>query len=170
MNLKRHLKLFVVTGICAGTGFALLANGAIVLNGSDSLPHNAYYMLKAPLIVARGTYVAFDPPAIVAEKFEELTFVKRVVGRPGDLVVTENNQVCVGAECRDLHEDALSAGYLPLESGIIPDNEYVVFGDSPDSLDSRYRAIGTIKRAKITAAGLPLAFPHWKKVQQWLGG
>jgi type IV secretory pathway protease TraF len=154
----------------AFAGYFFTANGAIVLNGTDSLSHNAYYMLKKPKLLIKGAYVAFKTPKILADQYDELVFVKRIAGTTGDEIILRNNQICIKSDCRKLHHQMLNAGYAPLASGIIEKNKIVVFGDSLDSLDSRYAEIGTIDKQEIIATGIPIPLPNWKVIKKWIGG
>lgn len=147
----------------------LFANSSVVWNGTNSLPHNGYFMVNANKYVPKGSFVAFNPPKKIKQKYPGVAFVKRVVGGPGDEIKTDGVRVCVNDECRYLQEELVTAGYPPLQSGIIPENRYVVFGDSPDSLDSRYDFIGLLPQGEIIATGYPIPIPNWKEVRKWFG-
>ncbi len=157
-----------VVGVITLVGFYLLSAGTLVLNGTTSLPHNGYAMLSWPIMPWKDGYVAFEAPAVVDARFSGLTFIKRVAGVPGDEIVWRDGAVCVDQDCRDLLPSLAEKGFTGLPEGRVPDNMYVVFGDAPDSLDSRYAVVGLISKEDITAVGLPAAVPHWKEVQAWL--
>lgn len=166
-------KTVTIYGVCAALtigAFFLSSNTSVVLNGTTSLPQNGYLMLRHPLMLARGNYVAFDTPEVVKSEFKGVSFVKRLVGKPGDEVVSTTDEVCVNGECRKLQPELVDKGFAPLSNGVIADGEYVVFGDSADSLDSRYQIIGTVKKANIQAAGWAIDIPHWKEIKKWMDG
>lgn len=145
-----------------------MAFGTVVLNGTTSLPHNGYFMVRWPTLPVKGAYVAFTAPEAVREDLRHFSFVKRIVGVPGDEVSSTENEVCVRGVCRKLLPKLLNQGFKPLSPRILQDGEIVVFGDSDDSLDSRYAVIGTIENDRIEAIGFPVAIPHWKELQAWL--
>jgi len=160
----------VLIGLFAPVFFGTLyglAFGSVVLNGTTSLPHNAYFMVRWPLIITSGSYVAFEAPEVVGERFQAYSFVKRVVGVPGDTVQVSGYQVCVKEDCRTLQESLVEKGIEPISPMTLEAGQYLVFGDAPDSLDSRYALIGAIPHEKIEAVGFPIPFPHWKEIQAW---
>lgn len=163
----------LAAGLCmfAGLGLFVLANGSLVLNGTHSLPHNGYLMLRWPILPLRGSYVAFTAPKAVAADFRGFDFVKRVEGIPGDEVTVSitgtGSKVCVRDACRMLLSDLLDKGIGPTPAGRLGPDEYLVFGDAPNSLDSRYAVIGPIHRADIHAVGLPVPIPNWKEIHSW---
>ena len=148
-------------------GFYVLSSGRLVLNGTNSLPHSGYFMVSWPILPLRGSYVAFRSPEVVDARFQSLPFVKRIVGLPGDQVITRSTEVCVEDSCRSLLQKLVEQGLKPLLDGPIADGQYVVFGDAPDSLDSRYALIGTVARSDILAVGYPVPIPHWTEWHAW---
>lgn len=148
--------------------FGSLAMGDVVLNGSTSLPHNGYFMYRTSAFIPRGSYVHFPAPDGVADAYKDLSFVKRVVGRSGDVIETIDAQVCINATCRDLLPSMVDQGYAPLSSGHIPDGFVAVFGDAANSLDSRYATLGLVGIDDVSAVGFPITIPHWKDLRTWL--
>jgi signal peptidase I len=144
------------------------ANISIALNGTTSLPHNGYAMLRSPLILNHGAIVAFETPEIVKAQFPNVSFIKRLVGKPGDVITSSAEEVCVNTECRKLEPLLVEKGFKPLPSGTVPAGNYVMFGDSADSLDSRYEIIGMIEHDDIIAAGVPINIPKWQEIDTWL--
>ena len=142
--------------------------GKVVLNGTASLPHNAYLMISWPKTITHGRYVIFPPPAVVAGPFDGAHFVKRIQGLPGDQIKTDGQFVCVNATCSGLRSEMLARGFGPNEHSRVPDGHVYVVGDSPSSLDSRYQAIGLVKIDDIQAVGWPVSLPHWTKIANWL--
>lgn len=168
--LSKRQKWFLWCGLTFATvTFYFLSSVTVVINGTTSLPHTGYVMVTWPQIMREGVYVAFDAPDEFAEAFDNLVFVKRVVGLPGDTVEGTETQVCVRQECRQLQAEMIAAGYSALESHVIPDGKVVAFGEASDSLDSRYAAIGSVDARNIVAVGYPIKLPHWKELGSWLG-
>ncbi|MEO0761395.1 MAG: signal peptidase I [Pseudomonadota bacterium] len=93
--------------------------------------------------IARGGFVAFRPPASVAEHYgRPVAFLKRVAGLPGDRVTvgrdrTEVNGTVVGeglALSPVLQVDAQDL----VRSFIVPEGTLFLMGDTTDSYDGRY--------------------------------
>ena len=152
-----------------GAVFYVATFGQLVLNGTQSLPHTAYFMVTWPKTIAHGSYVTFAPPAALRDAFDGTKFVKRVHGLPGDVIEKEELAVCVRGNCRALKASVVARGYGAIASDVVPEHHVLVFGDSQDSLDSRYDIVGTIPQAAIEAVGWPVRFPHWKEIAAWLG-
>lgn len=148
-------------------GFYLLSAGSLVLNGTSSLPHNGYLMLRWPIVPLKGSYIAFHAPEAVDARFQDFPFIKRVVGIPGDVITSKSEAVCVASDCRALLPSLSARGLQPLSEGRVAENHYVVFGDAVDSLDSRYALIGTVARQDILAVGFPVPIPHWTELRTW---
>jgi len=165
-KVRNRILVGLFTPVFIGTLYCL-AFGSVVINGTTSLPHNGYFMLRWPLLITSGSYVAFEAPDVVGERFQAYSFVKRVVGVPGDTVQVSGNQVCVNEDCRTLQESLLEKGIEPIAAMTLKAGQYLVFGDAPDSLDSRYALIGAIPHEKIEAVGFPIPFPHWKEIKAW---
>ena len=149
-------------------GLYLLSATTIVLNGTTSLPHTAYFMVSKPRPMIRGAYVAFDPTPEVASAFQNLAFIKRIVGLEGDVVTHRDGAVCVRDECRTLEPRMIAAGYKPAPEGPVPEGKIMVFADAPNSIDSGYAVIGAVRHESVRAVGIPLALPHWKEMAPWL--
>lgn len=164
---QRRLLLCGVT--LALLTFYALSAVTVVINGTTSLPHTGYVMVTWPQIIREGVYVAFEAPDDFAEAFEDLVFVKRVVGLPGDAVEGTSTRVCVKDECRALQPEMIAAGYIALKPHVIPPGKVVAFGEAGDSLDSRYAAFGDVDARNIVAVGYPIKLPHWKELGSWLG-
>lgn len=165
--LGRNIVLGVAV-CCVAVSYAALGLGSVVMNGTTSLPHNGYFMLRIGGVHPKGSYVAFEAPSIVADEFKSLSFVKRVVGTEGDQIAVDGDEVCVDGQCRLLMDALMVKGFAPLEAGLVPEGRVAVFGDAPNSLDSRYAAVGLIAEENIQAVGLPIPVPNWKVVRTWL--
>ena len=149
--------------------FYVTSFGQLVLNGTQSLPHTAYFMVTWPKTIAHGSYVTFAPPAALRDAFDGTKFVKRVHGLPGDVIEKENLSVCVLRDCRILKASVVARGDGAIVNDVVPEHHVLVFGDSQDSLDSRYEIVGPVPVAAIEAVGWPLRIPHWKEIAAWLG-
>jgi type IV secretory pathway protease TraF len=103
----------------------------------------------------------------VDSRFQHFPFIKRVVGLPGDEIRTHGSEVCIKDTCRNLLPKLVDQGLNPLPDGPITDDQFVVFGDAPESLDSRYALIGTVAKADILAVGFPVPIPHWTELSTW---
>jgi type IV secretory pathway protease TraF len=165
-RVKRSIGLGLLGGFVL-LGFYTLSAGTLVINGTSSLPHSGYFMLRWPIVPLKGSYVAFRTPEAVDDRFQNFPFVKRIAGRPGDEITSTDTRVCVAGDCKSLLGDLTDKGLRPLPSGKIGDGQFAVFGDAPDSLDSRYALIGTIAKSDILAVGFPVPIPHWTELSTW---
>ena len=121
-------------------------NFAFGINASESLPDTLYLIHKRAAI-HRGDYVAFrwhgggPYPAGV-------TFIKIAAGVPGDRVTRINRTYFVNGRfvgsAKTHGRDGKALG--PMDDGILGADEYYVSAPHPDSLDSRYRLTGWIRK------------------------
>ncbi|MDR2781501.1 MAG: S26 family signal peptidase [Holosporaceae bacterium] len=87
----------------------------------------------------KGGLCAFD--------FRGRTFVKYMVGVPGDEIQRVGRVVYVGeARVGEVQKAELLS---PMEEGKIPEGYVFVAGTHPDSLDSRYKEFGLISASDI---------------------
>ncbi|WP_424753226.1 S26 family signal peptidase [Methylobacterium sp.] len=162
---------FMVLGaIVVVLGFWTVHCFRLGLNGSGSLPENAFLLWTWPKVIRPGVVIAADPPEAVRDRFEGVYFMKRVVGVAGDVIRHDaDGAVCVRARCFPplMVEGRPFAPALP--EGVIPEGAVAAFGDSPDSLDSRYAIIGLFPVAQVQAVGFGASFvPHWTVIAKWL--
>lgn len=160
----------IVSGLAVVVALGLYTRtqATLVLNGSDSLPHNGYLMFEWPKTAIKGSYVAFDAPEEFGNIFDGTVFVKRVEGVAGDIITASDEAVCVGQTCRTLDQRLVQKGWKAISYGVVPDGKVVVFGDSDNSLDSRYAAVGVVDiKSEIRASGFPLPIPRWKTLVGW---
>ncbi|MDF2877565.1 MAG: lepB [Clostridia bacterium] len=103
---------------------------------------------------------------IVVFKQEKESWVKRVVGEPGDVIDIREGNVYVNDEKLDesayLATEGISDPTVPDQSielpYQVPKDQYFVMGDNrPDSHDSRY--LGAIKRENIYGKGWLKVYP-----------
>lgn len=159
----------ILTGVCAVLFYGATAP-RLVLNGTDSLPHTGYFMLAYPKVLWTGAYVAVTPPEALADQFHpDAKFVKRLVGQGGDRVASSGAEVCIETTFRALDPNLDAQVFRPLASGPIPEGQIAIFGDSADSLDSRYALIGLFDRQEVAAVGWPINIPHWTRLARWFG-
>ncbi len=133
------------------------------INLTPSLPYSVAIIEKGNLKLARGDIAAFTwqggwPFPAKAE------LMKRVVGMPGDVVLrlphadTERyyawHQVKTpqGVAMPAVAVRRFSRGHNPLPEGavgVIPDQQFFMQGDHPDSLDSRYANPGWVRADQL---------------------
>ena len=119
------------------------------INLTKSLPGTLYVIhkgsgfTKGDLIAYRWHGGATYPAGV--------TFIKRVVGVPGDTVKRAGTAFWVGGQYVGVAKPKSKAGVplTPAAEGVIPAGEYFVATASPDSLDSRYALSGNIKEAAV---------------------
>lgn len=169
---SQGLRRWLIGGalVVVALGYAALADLQLTLNGSESLPEAAYLQWHWPKFLWRGAVVAIPPPALFGAAFEGFSIVKRVGGLPGDPIRNFGDRVCVAGTCypAEMRHGHPFADLLP--SGEIPPGMVAIFGEAPNSLDSRYARFGLVPISKIEAVGLPLpGFPRWQRIAAWLG-
>ena len=167
IGMRRKFLAGLLTGFVI-SGFYALSAGRLVLNGTNSLPHTGYVMVSWPIVPLKGSFIAFAAPEAVDTRFQQFPFIKRVVGLPGDEIRTRGKEVCIDDTCRTLLPKLAEKGLAPLADGSVREDQYVVFGDTADSLDSRYALIGTVAREDILAVGYPVPIPHWTELSAWV--
>lgn len=103
-----------------------------------------------PKSLQRGDIVVFT----VRQGGEDVLYIKRLIGRPGDRIVIENGEVSVNGE--RLKEEYVV--YRDRFNGVytVPQNAYFFMGDNrANSSDSRYPLVGYVPEKNIIAkAGL----------------
>jgi signal peptidase I len=145
LRLARDIFLIVVVFILLGVFFVQ----PVVVEGTSMLPHlhNGERLLVNKLVyykfqsikwghIERGDIVVFWYP-----NDPDKSFVKRVIGLPGEMVEVRNGKVYVNSV--ELREDYLDTEHnqaLPSwPAKKVDDHHYFVMGDNRDnSLDSRY--------------------------------
>lgn len=159
------LPVFLLKG-CLATA-ALVGSAAALLSvfqlhydpqRNSSLPYHAWVVVTFDDSVTHGDYVAFHTDERMSRYFPvDTSFIKEVIGMPGDHVVVSEGQVRVNGEL---------FGALPLAETIgkpdsafareltVPEGHYWVMGTNPASYDSRYW--GTISDDQIIGQGHPI--------------
>lgn len=169
--MKRSKLVWIIPALIVVIfGYYVLAFGRLAMNATDSLPDNAFAMVTWPKVLKRGAIVAVEVPEAIGQHFagQDVFLTKRIVGLAGDPITVEGNQICVAQTCV---QGNLKDGQLvsPLwTASVVPQGTIAIFGESKDSLDSRYDIIGAIPIETIEAVGFAIPFPHWKKLAEWL--
>jgi conjugative transfer signal peptidase TraF len=159
---RRGLRFFAVISVVALT--AVIACRAVAchlsINVTQSLPPGLYW-LSPTRQPARGSLVAFPPPASVRELVTarrylppSVLLLKRVVAVAGDVVCIAGNRYSANGIPLDVIAAADHAG-RPLPRpfpfcGVVPPGVVFVAGHGPSSLDSRY--FGPVPLSTLTVA------------------
>jgi type IV secretory pathway protease TraF len=160
--------VIVAGSLAVAAGFWSINALRVNLNGSNSLPENAFVMWTWPQLTWRGAVIAATPPPSYGQTFEGLLITKKIVGLPGDVVTHDGDAVCVAGQCFALFIRDGRPFAPPLAEGEIPEGFYAAFGASDDSLDSRYATIGLFEETRIVAVGIGTnIIPHWKDLKAW---
>jgi signal peptidase I len=129
--------------------------------------HTDEYVLISPILYAfggspqRGDVIVFHPPTDPTQ-----SYVKRVIGIPGDTVVISNNAITVNGKQlsepylfqQDANIPETEGGCQDLHQAQLGSDQYLVLGDNRgDSLDSR--CFGIVPRANIIGKAFLLALP-----------
>ncbi|MEM8970870.1 MAG: S26 family signal peptidase [Pseudomonadota bacterium] len=168
--LRSKPLFYALSALLVITGYYVLAFGRVGVNASESLNANGFVMVTWPKPLWHGAIVSARMPEVLAAKFEanDLFFTKRVVGMPGDPVTIKGNSVCVNANCVTAQMKDGQAVSPVWTASSVPAGHVALFGETHDSLDSRYAVIGSIPISDIEAVGVQVPFPHWKKLAEWL--
>jgi conjugal transfer pilin signal peptidase TrbI len=121
----------------------------VAFNLTASLPGTLFLIQKGTL-PNRGDLVAFRWEAHWPYPQGSL-FVKRLIGVPGSVVSANGRDFFVdGRPVGRAKERASTGETLEIGSvGTIPEAQYYVAGEHPDSLDSRYQLTGWVARQQI---------------------
>jgi len=140
-------------GIIAFTAVVARPFFTLGINLDHSLPGHVFLIHKGEMPV-KGQLVAFLFQGFPPYFPQGTTFVKILAGVPGDVVraVDEGcikyrvNRTIIGCAKPRTHDGKV---LLLGPVGEIPRGRYAVRGTHPDSLDSRYAAVGWIRRGQI---------------------
>ena len=125
---------------------AFLINKFVIVNATVPTGSMENTIMPADRIVALRTSYYFGEPErgdIVVFRYpdnEEVLYVKRVIGLPGETVTVKNGGVYINDSAEPLYEDYLKEEFYG-EYGpyTVPEDSYFMMGDNRnDSLDSRY--------------------------------
>jgi conjugal transfer pilin signal peptidase TrbI len=144
----------LVAALAIKGGEELLNRYHVGLNKTESLDDWGYIVDRRNRSPKRGDLVEFVVPN---NRYYPAgaSFVKRVVGLPGDLVERRGEHVYVAGrdvgrvKTHDRQGRPVEAG----PTGVIPPGHLYVAGDHQDSLDSRYAVIGFIEARRVIGVG-----------------
>jgi conjugal transfer pilin signal peptidase TrbI len=148
---------FAVIALAWKGGEATLQRYEFGINVTPSLPHWAFVTDRQNRSVARGDLVQFVPPENRYYSSGQ-HFVKRVAGVAGDIVERRGDEMWVSGRNVGRIKPTDSQG-RPVEAGPvgrIPDGHFFLVGDHPDSLDSRYAALGWIPASRLIGKAEPV--------------
>ena len=104
--------------------------------------------------IRRGEVICF-----VSDKEGE-TLIKRVIGLPGETVRIGNGSIYIDGEAIDDYIGGLSFAGRAEGEIMLARDEYFVLGDNRrDSIDSRYEAVGNVKKRDILGRAFFLFYP-----------
>ena len=149
-SLRFHVRRWrSVYLLVASVAFACHARYAIGLNVTTSLPYRLFVIDKGDH-PERSQYVAFRWPG-GGPYAMGVTFVKQIVGIPGDVVTRVNRSFFVNGHPVGLAKPMSRSGQplAPGPTGALPAGQYYVRAPHPDSLDSRYALLGWISESQI---------------------
>jgi conjugal transfer pilin signal peptidase TrbI len=133
-----------------------------VVNWTPSLPYKiAWYSAGPPADLKRGEFVLFRFEGSAALDYPGLArqpFFKMVRGLPGDKITVENRRVFINGELVGVAKPQTfdHRPLAPIAAGVIPPGHLFVQGSSPDSFDSRYAAIGLVRKEQLLGRVTPL--------------
>lgn len=157
----RWLIVFVVAMIIGVLLHAYVLEFFFV-NGTSMLPtlHHADLVLVDKLSYRfrtpeRGEVIAFSFPEDVSQ-----SFVKRVIGIPGDTVAIQNGLVLVNERPLDEHDYTSEKPERNFAPVTVPAGTVFVLGDNRNnSEDSRFSAVGFVPTSLILGRGLFVVWP-----------
>lgn len=165
-KIKKEIKELLPTVVTAGA-VALVLNifvGITTVQGSSMEPTlytgNKLIINKIAKLtdnIDRGDIIVFDATPGEGKK-DKIFYIKRVVGKEGDLIEIKNGDVFVnGKEIKEEYADKTnSPSNLTMT---VPDDSYFVLGDNRDrSNDSRY--FGTILHSQVSGKISMQIFPN----------
>ena len=131
-----------------GISFVLMVlkvNIRIMIANTDSIPYRiCLQLLKVK--PKKGDISIFQ--------FRGFTFIKYLVGEPGDKIeIIDNNIYVGGKEIGPIQNDPR---VTPTKHRVVPKGYYFMAGTNPQSLDSRYHEIGLIPESDIESKAIGL--------------
>ncbi|MDF3047701.1 MAG: hypothetical protein K0R73_819 [Candidatus Midichloriaceae bacterium] len=127
----------------------------IVINNSDSLKHKLFLIRKGILPEVCGDYIVFRVPN---NGVYEGNFVKLVGGMKGDVVTATDRRYSVNGRpvgyAKAHSKDGRPTNLGPV--GQIPEGQYFVYTNHPDSYDSKYKEIGWVGSANVVGVAYPI--------------
>lgn len=136
---------------------SLLGRYRIGFNATESLSNWGYIIDRKNRAASLGNLIEFIPPP--NDYYPPgASFVKKIAGLPGEEVERRGDVIFVGGReiGRVKATDRNGKKAVPGPLGVIPEGSVFVAGDHPDSLDSRYAAIGFVETKQIIGVGEPI--------------
>lgn len=131
-------------------------------NGQAVLVNKFTYLMKEP---SRYDIVAFKHINMMGE---EINFVKRIIGIPGDKIdiiddVIYINDEILGEPVSEYNkQDTIKTGSMSYPI-IVPKDAYFVLGDNKtNSVDSRYQEVGMIPKKELIGKIFVRIWPLWE--------
>ena len=146
VHMRRSAWVYLLV---ASVAFAFHARYVIGVNVTASLPYRLFVIDKGAH-PERSRYVAFRWPG-GGSYAAGATFVKQIVGIPGDVVTRVGRHFFVNGRPVGLTKPMSRSGQAlaPGPTGTLPTGQYYVRAPHPDSLDSRYALLGWISESQI---------------------
>ena len=119
---------------------------SIRINRTESLPQTVFIGRPISGDIQRGDYAVVSIPQC------PIPVVKQVVGLPGDSIEIADGRIQVGT----VHRGIVSHDLAPIDVQVIPEDHFYVWGEHPDSFDSRYAAFGLVRFDEIEEVVWPL--------------
>lgn len=138
-TLIGFLSILALCMFLTNIGYGICYNTSASLNESLflSIP------IRIPVI---GDIVAFT------HSQSSITFAKRVVGMPGDVVEIKNKSIYING----FDKGKILEPFRAINEGIIPADFYFMLGNHPESFDSRYAEFGLVPIKLIKAKLCPI--------------
>lgn len=169
-------------GVLLAFGIRIFLYVPIVVEGASMMPtlEEGDKVLVNKIGSKFADYNRFD--VIVFETNEDINYIKRIIGMPGDHIEYENDKLIINgkhyeeAYLEQYKKALIDGGTLTedftleanLNQTIVPDGYYFVLGDNRQrSKDSRDPRIGFVPQEKILGTAEVVLFPfnHFKAVK-----
>lgn len=166
--IMKELMSYIIIIIIAIIIALLLVNFVIINSRIPSGSMEPQIQVGDKLIGFRLSYAFSEPERgdVIIFKFpddESQTFIKRIIGLPGEIVEIKNGHVYVSGD--ELTEDYIKEPMKAYEdmTFVVPADSYFVLGDNRNSsIDSRYWKNHFVHRDKILAKAI---FRYWPPFQ-----
>ncbi|WP_158972259.1 S26 family signal peptidase [Chachezhania sediminis] len=170
MTAGAKVALVAATLIFVIPVYYTLAFGRLMMNATESMEAHAFALFTWPRILSPGLVAAVKMPPVLARQFpgQNLYLAKRIVGVPGDAIAHVEGRICLRGQCFAPFVEEGHAVAALWSATRVPEGQIAIFGESADSLDSRYEIIGGIPVEDVIAVGFPIPFPHWSELKAWL--